>query len=351
VSTEAELVAAAKAALVALVDAEHAVVWSEVEAKLSEEAYAGYGKGHMPHSLTIARQELVRGGKIVQSSASSRGAGPEVQTLTPADTARRSTKIRDAAARKRLLMARYRGWASGNTTYPHGLVGPAGEQAVRTALVDAGNLALVEPGAGEVKRLLGIKLPGSLDSAGWLPLLTSDGVPEATTCVPVEVKNIRDWLYPQAPEVYQLLHKAALLQRAAPDTPVHPVLICRRAHYTLFFMAKQFGFKVHDAQRQYIRDAVKPESLQEVRNELGFQDLLATPIDSPPDKRLVRFFRVVLPKGAKEACTSWRETVLTHNLDQHFALLRDPGLRLADRGEQMGHLRVDAHIAGLDSGW
>lgn len=46
-STEAELVAAAKAALVALVDAEHAVVWSEVEAKLSEEAYAGYGKGHM----------------------------------------------------------------------------------------------------------------------------------------------------------------------------------------------------------------------------------------------------------------------------------------------------------------
>ncbi|MGW4720862.1 hypothetical protein [Nocardia sp. NPDC004260] len=61
--------------------------------------------------------------------------------------------------------------------------------------------------------------------------------------LPIENKNIRDWVYPRSAEPYQLLRKAALLQRDAPEANIMPVLVCR---HTLRFLAQRLGFKVHD---------------------------------------------------------------------------------------------------------
>jgi hypothetical protein len=45
-------------------------------------------------------------------------------------------------------------------------------------------------------------------------------------------------------ELYQLLDKCARLQVQYPQQRLVPVLVCRRAHYTTFVMAKNLGFAV-----------------------------------------------------------------------------------------------------------
>jgi len=66
----------------------------------------------------------------------------------------------------------------------------------------------------------------------------------STYLVPIEVKNVRHWLYPIHDEIYQLLHKAAGLANACPEHPVVPILICRKAHYRTLQLARDLGFLV-----------------------------------------------------------------------------------------------------------
>ncbi|WP_280357499.1 hypothetical protein [Nocardia otitidiscaviarum] len=341
---EDHLVARARTALLELLENELAVVWSEAEAKLGAEV-----RGHRhpdaiyPHHLTTAKNELLAERKITATEGETRG-GSEIQTFSPADTKRRTTRIRQAAQRKRLLMARFRGWAHGPKN-SHGQIGPAGEAAVRQALIASTNFALENSG-GEVAEILGVKLKGSLDAGGWLTLFGTNHVPKGTACVALEVKNIRDFIYPNSHELYQVLDKAAHLQRERPDALVHPVLVCRRVNHTLFFMAYELGFKVVQTQRQYIR-GVEIDPLNEVRAELGFLDL--TLLDpATPDPHLIKAFRQQIPKDADEYCERWRDSVLTHNLDRYFPLLRNKNLRLYERADIVNELR--ASTAAIDRG-
>lgn len=331
-----------------LIDAELAVTWNEAEAKLTEETRPA-DSAHFPHILTSARRQLVSERHIIETASPTRG-GQSVETLSPRDTAGRTTAIEQAAARKRLLASRYLSWATPNSTYKHGVIGPTGEAIIRHALVTAGNLALTTTGAGEVKQIMGMPLPGSLDSGGWLPVMDANEHPAGMVYIPIEVKNIRDWLYPQSSQVFQVLDKAAQLQRHSPNALILPLLICRRVNYTLFFMAKQLGFKVRDNRQQYVRPVMQPEELAEVRTELGFIDLIPTEPNTTP-QHLPRFFRNGLPKNALEFAHTWRETVLTHNLDIHFPVLRDNALRGHDRATAMELLRHDAGRAGRCNGW
>lgn len=78
-------------------------------------------------------------------------------------------------------------------------------------LLLSGGIQPARPDAGEVTKLLNTDLPGSLDSAGYsVPLV--GGVPGEPITVMIEVKNIRGWMYPHSVEIYQLLHKACVLQ-------------------------------------------------------------------------------------------------------------------------------------------
>jgi hypothetical protein len=240
-SPREENLAEARRSLLELIDTEHAVVWSEVEAKLTRETKSPED-AHYPHLLTQAKQQLLRDQIIVATTAESRG-GHEIETFSFIDTSGRATKINRAAGRKRVLMSRYRAWANGNATYPQGLIGPAGEATVRQAIIDSGALSVTSPGAGEVPRILGTHLNGPLDSGGWLPAIDDTGMPAGLVYIPIEIKNIRDWVYPRSAEPYQLLHKAALLQRAAPEVNIMPVLVCRRVNHTLRFLAQRLGLR------------------------------------------------------------------------------------------------------------
>lgn len=344
-----ENLAHARQSLLDLLDTEHAVVWSEVEAKLTREARSNELAVY-PHVLTHARRDLIAERLVDSTKAATRGGGT-IETFHLANTTGRTTKIKHAAGRKRLLLARYYGWASGSTTYPHGFIGPAGESTIRQAIIDSGALSVTTPGAGEVTNALGLNLTptGSLDSGGFMPALNDKGIPLGTVYVPVEIKNIRDWVYPQTAELYQLLDKSAQLQRSAPDASILPVLATRRINHTLRFLAQRLGFKVLETRQQYIR-AVSDDELADIRTELGFMDLMRIE-DGTTRPELRRFFREALPVKALEYAANWRTTVIDHELDEFFRLLRDARLRYTDREDLMTHFRATMAELGYRGGW
>jgi hypothetical protein len=344
VHPERRYVDAGKTRIMALLDDQHALAGSiEIEARLSEGTYEGFGDTIDPHVLTIAINELDRDGSITSTAHPSRG-GRDVSIIQPTDTRRRTTRIDRAAARKRLLMARYLGWSQG-TDNRQGVIGPAGERAVRASLVESAAFSLAAPGGGPVGSFLGYTLPGALDSAGFcVPLV--DDVPGRPIAVPIEVKNIRDWIYPASRELYQLLTKSVALQRHRLDVPICPVLICRRAHKTTFWMAKALGFYVVATLRQYI-EGIEEEPLNEVRAELALLDLMIAP---GPDDLLVKRFRDNFPTYGSTFAAKWAETASNSDLTDTFEPLRTLK-RPAARAQQMALLRAAAEAAGYAGGW
>lgn len=271
-ATDPARIATAKKRLLDLLDEQHALVKPEAITRLAETYFKGDTKNIDPHVTGQAIDELVREGDIVVTAAQRTRGGRSVRTIQLADDTGRATAIDKAARRKRLLYARYLGWATGSNRYPRGLIGPAGETAVRRAIIESAALQPENPGAGEVSKILNVRLPGPADSGGYMTPIVA-GIPTATVTVLIEIKSIREWIYPTSSELYQLLYKAMLLKRYNPTVPVVPILVCRRAHPTAFYMAKQLGFLVIEMRAQFLGDTLAEDEVNEVRNELGFTDL------------------------------------------------------------------------------
>jgi hypothetical protein len=174
------------------------------------------------------------------------------------------------------------------------------------------------------------------------------GIPGAIVAIPIEVKNLRDWLYPWSGEVYQLLDKSARLQQRHPDQLIVPLLIARRLHFTTFREAKALGFLGIETKRHYIAATVDEEALAEVRVELGFLDLVA---ESGPDALIVRRLVKTLPKELERSAATWRRS--SDGLRHIFAALREE-THTAARRELVHDLRHDAqalHDLGETPGW
>lgn len=326
---------------------EHACTHPELESRLAERYNAKDTRNIDPHHFTTALGQLLREGSVDVQERSTRGNAQPIKTFHLTGT-RTTTKIERAAARKRLLSARYRGWAQGTKRHPHGLIGPAGETAVRGALRDA--MQPISPGFGEVGSLLGHKLQGSIDTGGYLVTLSAQGVPMTPLTVPVEVKNIRSWIYPGATELYQLLSKCATAQRHLGEVPaLLPTLVCRRAHPTVFYMAAQLGFVVIDARRQWTGD-VDESALLEVRNELHFVDLHA---GSDPSIRVQDRFashKSRLQANAHRLAATWAETANDNATVTLIAEMRRVK-RDHERQATLGRLRRRCIARGCRGGW
>lgn len=295
----------AREAIYSHLSEQHACTHPELESRLAERYNSKDTRNIDPHHFTTALGQLLREGSVAVRERATRGNSQLIKTFHLTGT-RATTKIDRAAARKRLLSARYRGWAQGTKRHPHGLIGPAGEAAVREALRDA--MQPMTPGFGEVGSLLGCKLQGSIDTGGYLVTLSKEGLPMTPLSVPVEVKNIRSWIYPGSAELYQLLSKCASAQRTLGETPaLLPTLVCRRAHPTVFYMASQLGFVVIDARRQWTGDVEEP-ALLEVRNELHFVDLHAGSDPSIRVKDRFASHKSRLPENAHRLAAAWAES-------------------------------------------
>jgi hypothetical protein len=310
----------AERAIRSILEAEHAAVWSEIEAKAADSRWPGLPRSIDPHHLTNARRILEDSGDLVPTIAITRGSRP-IEVLHLAGTAKR--RWTPAAARKRLLQARYHGWATGTLRHPKGLIGGAGEAVVHASLVHAApaGYRLAERKGDDVRRLLGAPVPGGpLDNAAHL-LLMKDDAPAGHVTVLIEVKNVRHWLYPTAIELFQLLDKAAQLQLAHPDRRFVPVIVCRRAQKLTFRMAKTLGFYVIDAHRQFMTPSadVHAVRLDEVRNELGYFDLIT---HDGALQYIVEHFEMHLPKVAERSASRW--AMAAPLLADTFKALRRP---------------------------
>ena len=324
-----------------LLAVEHAIVWSEAQAKLADRCWESLPVPVDPHHLTTARHQLIGQGVIEQSVSRTRG-GRNIPILVPADKQGRTRRIADASARKRLLQTRYVTWASGSASTGAGVIGAAGEHVVHAALTVAApyGYRLINPNSGQVQSILGGPVPGgAVDNAAFLTTMDAQQLmPTGQYVVLVEVKNLREWIYPGAAELHQLLDKAARLQALHPERALLPVLVCRRAHTITARMAEHLGFYVISTKRQYVPPSLAGPELDEVRAELGY-DLKPWPDVPPP--AMVKHFSTTLQGVAERTATRWR--ISASQLGPYFAQLRDP--RLHDRPEVTETLRQAA--AGL----
>jgi hypothetical protein len=340
-STQAEWLERARVALLDLLHEEHAVVWHEVEAKLSDKRWRESGQAINPHLLSTARSQLRFEGVIEEISAVTRGERA-ISVLALTNRARRERRFLDAAARKRLLYARYLGWADK-------FLGRAGERVTHASLIAAAPIAgyrLLEPQRGQVRQVLGQAVPvGPLDNGATLQIVDSVNRPIGHATVLVEVKNIRPVLYAQAPELFELLDKASRLQMTNPTERFVPVLVCRLAHITAFRMAKDIGMFIVDSWAQFLPEIAELDRrlVDEVRNELGFRDLTLTNEAHP---RLVKLLATDLPPIALR--TAERFAQAAPILAQYAPRLR---VQRSQRQHLMRQLRAALGALRTTRGW
>ena len=341
-SAPASRAAGALARVREVIESEGAVLHPELESRVAEAYYFGDPHNYDPHHVTRALRSLIRDGAVVPELRTTRG-GREVKTFN-LSSPRTRTRTDRAAARKRLLYGRYLGWAQGTRTHPHGLIGPAGERAIRSALSDA--MQPMSPNFGDVRRVFGVTLSGPVDTGGYfVPVV--QGIPQPPITTLIEVKNIRSWIYPNSGELYQVLTKGLQAQQADPEQAVVPVLVCRRAHPTLFYMAKQLGFVVIDTRRQWA-GPVDEAKLLEVRNELHFTDLHA---GSDRSIRVWdRFTQSGLPGAMPVIARQWHATTSDPILPSLINSLRR-SLTHAEREATLNDLRDRNRDLGNGGGW
>ena len=96
----------------------------------------------------------------------------------------------------------------------------------------------------------------------------------------IEVKNRREWIYPDSEEVLELLAKCCELDAV-------PVLICRRYAYVTYSVLHRCGVLLHQNYNQLL-----PESMRDVAEQAKDKDLLGyhdIRLGTEPDSRLRRF--------------------------------------------------------------
>lgn len=300
----------------------------EAEARAAEALWNNQPRFVQPHRIGAAIQQLVRQGKLATDHEVTRG-GRRITTIRRAELTDRERQTEDTAARKRLLYARYLSWASGSPAEP-GLIGPAAERMLHMTLRQASperGYQLENPTGGNTTTVLGTNVPGGpLDNAAHLYL----GNPGRRYSVVMEVKSRREWMYQTSDELYQVLFKAAALQRLIPGVRIVPLLICRRAHITAFRMFKDLGGYIVEIRDQWLpanHSRVKESDLLEVRNELNFLDLQQAPeegIHSYLGRHLTRY----LPQALPEQANRW--AVVGHRLESEYEAVW--------RGEPLVHL-------------
>jgi len=134
-----------------------------------------------------------------------------------------------------------------------------------------------------------------------------------------------------------VLYKAAEVAAAHPDLRVIPVLVCRRAHFTLFTMAKQLGLFVVEMKIQPILPSKQLDlaRIDEIRNELGYLNLV---VKDDALTWMVDRLVTVLPREAATFAAAW--TAVAATTLQYSKSLRTNLLTGRDRGQLMDAMRT-----------
>lgn len=210
--------------------------------------------------------------------------------------------------------------------------GSIGEK-VTFASIDAAaqqnpSLSTKQHSLGNVSELDGFTTSGSLDTFCYY-LSPSSGVERKAVPAGIEVKNIREWIYPESQELWQTI-------RAATELNCIPVLVTRRIHLTTASFCKSVGMAVFETQRQYFAPELRDDPrLLNVYQDLYFRDIL--PWDSA-DRYITKFFASTLP------------SILDRTV-AHFArsaeLLRSYAVDVGLHSDDLPHERRTSLFAGF----
>jgi hypothetical protein len=340
-------------AIVGILLDQHAVVWPEIESRAADRVWGGLSSPVNPHVLTEAKRELLRDEVIDSSTARTRG-GRRVTVFHLTDMSGRRREVERASARKRLLYARHRGWGERHPRASRGFLGPAGERVARASITATagehgfGFTPLGGGGEGGVNRVFDVPVrPGALDDAQMLHIVNQETRSVGPgILIPIEVKNVREWIYPRSPMLHQLLSKAAALSAELPDVPLLPMLICRRRQYRAWKMAVDLGVYVIEVYNQFVAPhaSINREHFEEVKAEL-YSDVLLT---ESAHERLVNAL-TDLPNWAEQNVAVWQE--VGSKLGDHYDTLRDRRLGRHARDVAMNELRAAAQTLGASTYW
>jgi hypothetical protein len=102
----------------------------------------------------------------------------------------------------------------------------------------------------------------------------------------IEVKNTRHWIYPDTPDVIDLVRKSCAVD-------IVPILIARRIHYSTFSVLNPCGVILHQTFNQrYPKADEDLATLARDKDLLGYHDIR---LGNEPDDRLVKFLHTDLP--------------------------------------------------------
>lgn len=117
----------------------------------------------------------------------------------------------------------------------------------------------------------------------------------------LEVKNVREWLYPDRAEIKDMLAKCCAIDAV-------PVLIARRMPFITSRLLTAAGVIVHQTFNQRFPEAdAKLAALAAHKKKLGYHDIRC---GNKPDARLLTFLKKNLPKiapGARERFAKFRD--------------------------------------------
>jgi hypothetical protein len=287
-----ELQTFARQAVLALVRERDACVFPEVAAVLNRDG--DWIRRTLPdfpyprfdlHVVREARRVLLELGELEELSATL--SGREIKALVYGPDYRergRRTVVMDAAAAKRRLYNTYLSWAMNPA-----MCGRVAERVVIASMRAAGGLYGIPGSPGNVRVIEGQALEDgkTLDATAHAvvdPEQPTRGEHAAFIPIGVEVKNVRQTLYPTSREVWDLLTKLA------PFPDVVPVLVARQVHPTLFKMFADLGAAAHYTQVQYFSSEIPQERFREITSALSFRDTRQMDDPDRPQPAIVGFF-------------------------------------------------------------
>jgi len=142
---------------------------------------------------------------------------------------------------------------------------------------------------------------------GWPEYIFTYSSPESRPInAIVECKNIRNWLYPEAHEIWELFLKAA-------KSEMVPILVTRKIAYPVWYLFKAVGAIGFEMHRQYFDPSIK-DDMEDIihKDELGFHNIA---FSLAKENRIIKFFDVTVNRqihNLQSVFYSNMETVLDY---------------------------------------
>jgi hypothetical protein len=147
----------------------------------------------------------------------------------------------------------------------------------------------------------------------------------------IECKNIREWIYPDRPEVKDMLTKAVHMNCV-------PVLIARRIHPSTFLLLNKCGLIIHQTYNQRLASFDADLALRaRAKNSLAYFDIK---LGNEPDARLIKFLSLDLPAVLPAARAKFDEY---YDLLCDFCLYGMPYAEFAARVRRRGLGQNEEH--------